>query len=389
METRVGMNQELPEPERVKLALSEIAEARQRLQLACDILNAPATAAGLGEAPPAAVHEPRQPNIAEPPQALFDLAHEVVQQIFPEPLAQRGLQHDTRPRDWLYRVYALSCAPRNITEPVATIVVMLAAAKFGLRHQLLLQTETRLGLAHKAPIPCLDLFLEAFIAAMLAADPSDVRFNDWLKRTVAAHYPNFSDHKRLDLPNGDYLLIPDKIEPIHQQVAAPIAASALSSPIAPAAFVIVPPGSGWKITLGYAAVLHNEDYPAFHGKHHSGIDLYRWDAHKAPVHAMRGGLVIDSVYLPQGFGNTVTIEHDDGTCLRYTHLDKKLVKTGDRVIRGQQIGTVGKGAKNIYPAHLHLDMPRSRTQARAGTYYDTVAEVVERFIDPLSQIPPL
>ena len=97
--------------------------------------------------------------------------------------------------------------------------------------------------------------------------------------------------------------------------------------------------------------------------------------------------VIDSVYLPKGFGNTVVIEHDDGTCLRYTHLDKNLVKQGDRIVRGQQIGTIGKGAKNIYPAHLHLDMPRGRQYARARTYYDTAAEVAERFIDPLSQIP--
>ena len=93
--------------------------------------------------------------------------------------------------------------------------------------------------------------------------------------------------------------------------------------------------------------------------------------------------------MPKGFGNTVTVEHGDGTCLRYTHLDKKLIKKGVCVARGQQIGTVGKGAKHIYPAHLHLDMPRSRAFARAGTYYDTPAEVAECFIDPLSQIPPV
>ena len=51
------------------------------------------------------------------------------------------------------------------------------------------------------------------------------------------------------------------------------------------------------------------------------------------------------------------------------------------------IGTVGKGAKNIYAPHLHLDMPRSGAYARARTYYDSPAEVAERFIDPLSQIP--
>ena len=147
---------------------------------------------------------------------------------------------------------------------------------------------------------------------------------------------------------------------------------------------VILPGSGCRITLGCAQILHNKAYPAFHGKHHSGIDFYRWNAHRAPVHAMRSGVVIDSVYLPKDFGNTVVVEHDNGTCLRNTHLDEKLVKKGTRVIRGQQIGLVGMDAKNIYPTHLHLDMPRSRAYARARTYCDTSAEVAERFIDPSS-----
>ena len=378
------MSQTRPEPEGVQLALREIAEARARLRLASDALSAFGASEAVVEAPPAAG---RQLEIGAPPQDLLDIAHEVIQQVFPAQLAQRALEHGGTPRDWLYRIYTVSCAPRNITEPVATIVVMLAAVKFGLRHQLLLQTEARLGQAHKTPIPNLDLFLETFISEIVQTDRGDIRFNTWLKRTVAAHYPGFRNNRRLALPTADYLLVPDAIEPISQQATRPIAASALTSPIDPASSVVIPPGSGWKITLRYAAVLRNADYPAFHLKHHSGIDISRWNAYQAPAHAMRGGVVIDSVYLPRGFGNTVVIEHDDGACLRYTHLDEKLVVKGDRVVRGQQIGTVGKGAKNIYSAHLHLDMPRSNAYARAGTYYDTTAEVTERFIDPLSQIP--
>lgn len=41
----------------------------------------------------------------------------------------------------------------------------------------------------------------------------------------------------------------------------------------------------------------------------------------------------------------------------------------------------------VIPAHQHLNMLRSRAHARARTYYDTPAEVAERFSDPLSQIP--
>ena len=102
---------------------------------------------------------------------------------------------------------------------------------------------------------------------------------------------------------------------------------------------------------------------------------------------MRAGVVIDSVYLPKGFGNTITVQGNDGTCIRYTHLDKKLVKKGERVERGQQLGTIGKGANQMFAAHLHLDMPKSPSYARAGTYYKTLQDLNERFIDPLSQIP--
>ena len=377
------MTQRLPEPEQVKLALREIAAAREHLQLASDVLGT----FGVTEVPGIIAEEARQLEPGEPPRDLLDIAHEVIQQVLPEQVEQRALQDGTTARDWLYRVNVVSCAPRGIAEPVATLAVMLAAVKFGLRHQLLLQTETRLGLAHKARIPNLDLFLETFISEMMAADPSDNRFNSWLKRMASEHYPGFGDNRRLELPSGEYLHIPEAIEPISQPAAMPIAADALTSPVDPASGVVIPPGSGWRITLGYTAILDDEAYPAFHEKRHSGIDIARYGCFQAPVYAMRGGLVIDSVYLPKGFGNTVTVEHGDGACLRYTHLDKKLVKKGERVGRGQQIGTVGKGANKIYPAHLHLDMPRSRAYARARTYYGSPAEVAERFIDPLSQIP--
>ena len=108
---------------------------------------------------------------------------------------------------------------------------------------------------------------------MTAADRSDYRFNDWLQRMVSAHYPSFGNSKRLDLPSGDHLLIPEEIEPISQQAAMPIAADALTSPVDPAYAAVIPRGSDWRITLGYAAVLQDASYPAFHGKHHSGIDI--------------------------------------------------------------------------------------------------------------------
>ena len=98
--------------------------------------------------------------------------------------------------------------------------------------------------------------------------------------------------------------------------------------------------------------------------------------------------MIDAVYLPKGFGNTVTVEHDDGTCQRYTHLDKKLVKKGNRVVRGQQIGTVGKGAKNIYARRICTWTCRAPEPMSAPELTTTRRpKLTERFIDPLSRIP--
>ena len=137
------MTQRLLEPGQVQQALREIAEAREHLRLASDVLSAFGTTDTVGEELAAVAEEGRQLEIGEPPQDLLDITHELSNQAFPEQLAQRALQDGTTPRDWLYRVYTVSCVPRGIVEPVATIVVMLAAVKFGLRHQLLLQTEKR------------------------------------------------------------------------------------------------------------------------------------------------------------------------------------------------------------------------------------------------------
>ena len=101
---------------------------------------------------------------------------------------------------------------------------------------------------------------------------------------------------------------------------------------------------------------------------------------------MIAGEVIISEYIKNGFGHTVVIQEAGGQCVRYSHCDSRLVRVGQQVIRGQQIATFGKGAGNIYKAHLHLDMPRNRSYARDGTYYGKIADVQKRFLDPLSRI---
>jgi murein DD-endopeptidase MepM/ murein hydrolase activator NlpD len=58
------------------------------------------------------------------------------------------------------------------------------------------------------------------------------------------------------------------------------------------------------------------------------------------------------------WGEVVAIEHANGLRSLYAHLDKRLVKEGERVAAGQQIGTSGASGKVTGP-HLHMEVSRN------------------------------
>jgi hypothetical protein len=86
-----------------------------------------------------------------------------------------------------------------------------------------------------------------------------------------------------------------------------------------------------------------------------------------PVYAIAHGKVTWAEYNPKSWGNIVLIEHalPDGTRVwsQYAHLERIMTSLGQKVVRGQQIGTIGKGANNIYPAHLHFEIRRNNLPA--------------------------
>src|SRR5690606_38634875 len=45
---------------------------------------------------------------------------------------------------------------------------------------------------------------------------------------------------------------------------------------------------------------------------------------------------------------------------RYGHANELFVKVGDRVKKGQKIGTIGKGGPNNFSAHVHFDIPKEK-----------------------------
>jgi murein DD-endopeptidase MepM/ murein hydrolase activator NlpD len=85
---------------------------------------------------------------------------------------------------------------------------------------------------------------------------------------------------------------------------------------------------------------------------HTGLD-FPADV-GTPVRAAAGGMVINTEPHP-GYGQLLELDHGSGLVTRYAHLSKILVKNGDLVKRGQQVGQVGNTGRSTGP-HLHFEV---------------------------------
>ncbi len=90
------------------------------------------------------------------------------------------------------------------------------------------------------------------------------------------------------------------------------------------------------------------------GHWHSGIDLAA--ARGTPVMATLQGIVT-VIVSATGYGLHVVVDHGDGLSSLYGHLDTVLAASGDFVVAGQAIGTVGSTGNATGP-HLHFEIRR-------------------------------
>ena len=86
---------------------------------------------------------------------------------------------------------------------------------------------------------------------------------------------------------------------------------------------------------------------------HQGIDLAA--AYGTPIYATADGVVTDAGYNNGGYGNLVKIDHGRGIETRYGHMSAILVREGQRVVRGQQIGRMGSTGRST-GNHLHYEV---------------------------------
>jgi len=85
---------------------------------------------------------------------------------------------------------------------------------------------------------------------------------------------------------------------------------------------------------------------------HTGIDFRSKPGDN--IYATADG-VIDKAFYNGSYGNYVLIDHDNGYETAFCHLNKFLVRPGQKVHRGQLIGFVGNSGRSTGP-HLHYEV---------------------------------
>lgn len=85
---------------------------------------------------------------------------------------------------------------------------------------------------------------------------------------------------------------------------------------------------------------------------HEGVDFIADPG--TPILAAAGGVVVASEDHPQ-YGSMVEIDHGNGLITRYGHASRRLVKSGDVVVRGAKIAEVGSTGRSTGP-HLHFEV---------------------------------
>ena len=122
-------------------------------------------------------------------------------------------------------------------------------------------------------------------------------------------------------------------------------------------------------------------------KFHSGIDF------AAPVgtkiYCTGDGVVEQVVLGHSGYGNYIVIDHGYGYKTRYAHLKKSLVKTGQKVSRGENIALLGNTGKSTAP-HLHYEVIKNDKPINPVDFFfnDLTPEEYEQILE-LSEKPSM
>jgi len=99
---------------------------------------------------------------------------------------------------------------------------------------------------------------------------------------------------------------------------------------------------------------------------HHGMDFTGPEG--ADIFSSGDGVVVESGYSFHGYGNRVIIDHGYGYKTVYAHLEKILVDDGQKVKRGDIIGTLGNTGRST-GAHLHYEVRLNNRPVDPINYY--------------------
>ena len=100
---------------------------------------------------------------------------------------------------------------------------------------------------------------------------------------------------------------------------------------------------------------------------HPGVDFAA--ARGTEVFTAASGRVINinKSSLQAGYGNYIDVDHGHGFVTRYAHLEEIKVHRGQKVVKGNTIGTIGNSGGSIMP-HLHYEIIRDGEQVNPTPY---------------------
>jgi murein DD-endopeptidase MepM/ murein hydrolase activator NlpD len=119
-------------------------------------------------------------------------------------------------------------------------------------------------------------------------------------------------------------------------------------------------------------------------KMHTGVDF---TAPKGtPIYATGDGVVIAVKTVFGGYGKYVEIDHGFGFVTRYAHMNDFKVKTGQKVKRGDHIGSVGNTGSSTAP-HIHYEVLKDGKQVNPVNYFfkDLTPEEYDKILELASK----
>ena len=124
--------------------------------------------------------------------------------------------------------------------------------------------------------------------------------------------------------------------------------------------------SGKPVADGWLSSKYGKRNDPFTGKQdfHKGLDFA---GKKGSEVITVGDGVVSWAGKRSGYGNLIEVNHGNGYSTRYGHNQKHLVKTGDKVKKGQQIALMGSTGRSTGP-HVHFELLRNGKTVNPSKY---------------------